>query len=161
MNGFIKRILVYIDGTESSYSAIQYAVCMAKLADAELTGIFVVNTRALNDLVKTNIFLETEQQEYLNDLNSDGERYLKLFRETAAEKEINVEVLQESGAVHQVIKGLVKSEGFDLLVIGELPRIRSRRDESANDAEKAMRYVECPVLIAKNEDMIQEMFEEL
>ena len=79
----IRRILVYIDGTEQAITAAQYAVLLAGSAKAELSALYVVNTRALDDLVRTRIFLQTEQQEYEHDLESDAERYLNHVRELA------------------------------------------------------------------------------
>ena len=64
MEGPIKKIMVYIDGTEQSITAAQYAICLSRAIGAELIALYVVNTRALSDLVKTHIFLEAEQKEY-------------------------------------------------------------------------------------------------
>jgi nucleotide-binding universal stress UspA family protein len=49
----------------------------------------------------------------------------------------------------------------DLLVIGELSRIRSRRDEFYDETERAMRSVPCSVLIVKDEDAVYDMYEAL
>ena len=49
----------------------------------------------------------------------------------------------------------------DLLVVGELSRIRSRRDEFYDEAERAMRNVSCSVLIVKDEDKVWEMYQSL
>ena len=52
-------------------------------------------------------------------------------------------------------------EEIDLLVIGELSRIRSRRDEFYDESERAMRTAGCSVLIVKDEDRVWEMYESL
>ena len=62
------------------------------------------------------------------------------------------------GSVHQEVVKVVKEEGVDLLVIGELSRIRSRRDEFYDENERAMRAVPCSVLIVKDEDNVWEHF---
>jgi nucleotide-binding universal stress UspA family protein len=51
-----KNILVYVDGTESSISAAMAAIVLAKRLDASLTAIYVVNTKALQELVNARIF---------------------------------------------------------------------------------------------------------
>jgi len=53
------------------------------------------------------------------------------------------------------------ADEVDLLVIGELSRIRSRRDEFYDEAERAMRNVGCSVLIVKDEDKVWEMYQSL
>ena len=82
----IRKILVYVDGTEQSITAAQYAIVLAKSLGAELFALYVVNTRALNELVKARIFLESEQEEYHRDLDEDAERYLNHVRDLARSK---------------------------------------------------------------------------
>jgi nucleotide-binding universal stress UspA family protein len=65
------------------------------------------------------------------------------------------------GNVHQEIINRVKDEKIDLLVIGELSHIRSRRDEFYDETERAMRTVSCSVLIVKDEDRVWEMYNAL
>ncbi|MHC4565785.1 MAG: universal stress protein, partial [Planctomycetota bacterium] len=37
--------MVYVDGTEQSVTAAQYAICLAAFSGAELIAYYVVNTR--------------------------------------------------------------------------------------------------------------------
>jgi nucleotide-binding universal stress UspA family protein len=157
----IRKIMVYVDGSEQSITAAQYAIVLARALDAELYALYVVDTRALNELVKSRIFLESEQEEYKRDLDGDATRYLNHVRELARRKGVPVTVDKSSGAVHVEIKAKAAELGVDLLVIGELSQIRSRRDELYNETERAMRTVPCPVLIAKGEDKIWDLYEAL
>lgn len=154
-----KHILVFIDGTEESVAAARYAVLLSLSTGAKLSALYVVNTRALDDLVKSRIFLQSEQQEYREDLQKDAERYLSHVRDLARQKGAAIEVIKTSGAVHTEIKKTVEEIKADLLVIGELARIRSRRDEFLNEAERAMRTVHCPVLVVKNTDEVWDIYE--
>jgi nucleotide-binding universal stress UspA family protein len=157
----MKKILVYIDGTEQSVTAAQFALCCAKHLEAELTALYVINTRALDDLLKARIFLKEEQLEYSRDLEADAERYLNHVRELARNKGIAIETLRATGTPNQEIVRVVKEGGFDLLVIGELSRIRSRRDEFYDETERAMRSVTCSVLIVKDEERVWNMYQAL
>ncbi len=65
------------------------------------------------------------------------------------------------GSVNKEIVNAVNEDEVDLLVIGELSRIRSRRDEFYDESERAMRAVTCSVLIVKDEDRVWEMYESL
>lgn len=161
MEGPIKRIMVYIDGTEQSVTAAQYAICLCRAVKAELTALYVINTRALSDLVKARIFLESEEMEYQRDLEADSERYLNHVREMARRKGLAIETVKTNGTVHVEIKNKVQELEIDTLILGELSRIRSRRDELYNEAERAMRSVSCSVVIVKDSDRIWEMFEAL
>lgn len=157
----IKRIMVYVDGSEQSITAAQYAVVLAKTLGAELHALYVVDTRALAELVKSRIFIDSEQEEYRRDLESDAERYLNHVRDLGRRKGVIVSVEKSSGAVNVEIKAKALERGVDLLVIGDIPQIRSRRDELYNETERAMRTVPFPVLLAKGEDKIWDLYEAL
>jgi len=157
----IEKIMVYIDGTEQSITAAQYALCLTRVTGAQLIALYVIDTKALDDLLKARIFLKEEQMEYERDLEDDSKRYLNHVRELAQQKGIRVETKSVMGSVYREIVREVKEEGIDLLIIGELSRIKSRRDEFYDQTERAMRAVRCSVLIVKNEDRVWELYESL
>jgi nucleotide-binding universal stress UspA family protein len=157
--GPVANILVYIDGTEESVTAAQYAVLLARSTGSRLTAVYIVNTRALSDLVRARIFLPEEQNEYQRDIEADADRYLRHVERLAAERGVDITCEKRSGNVHQELKTLVDELDADLLVIGELSKIRSRRDEIFNEAERAMRGVRCSVLIVKDPDRVWDLFE--
>ena len=157
----IKRIMVYVDGTEQSVTAARYAVCLASFSGAELIAHYVINTRAVEDLLRARIFLKDEQVEYEHDMEADAERYLNYVNELAVKKGVSVVKKRSRGNVHKEIVNAVSEDEVDLLVIGELSRIRSRRDEFYDETERAMRTVPCSVLIVKDEDRVWEMYESL
>ena len=161
MNRLIRKILVYIDGTEQSITAAQYAMCLSRSTGAQLTAFYVINTKALDELLKARIFLKEEQVEYGRDLEEDAQRYLNHVQELARSKGISVETRSAMGNPNREIVKIVRDEAFDLLVVGELSRIRSRRDEFFDETERAMRAVPCSVLIVKDEDRVWELFESL
>ncbi len=161
MSNPIKKIMVYVDGTEQSVTAAQYAICLASFTGAELIAYYVINTRAVEDLLKARIFLEDEQVEYEHDMEADAERYLNYINELAFKKGVSVIKKSSRGSVHREIVDSIEADDVDLLVIGELSRIRSRRDEFFDETERAMRAVSCSVLIVKDEDRVWEMYESL
>ncbi len=161
MSNPIKKIMVYVDGTEQSVTAAQYAICLASSSGAELIAHYVINTRAVEDLLKARIFLKDEQVEYEHDMEADAERYLNYINELANKKGVSVIKKRSRGNVHREIVDSVETDDVDLLVIGELSRIRSRRDEFFDETERAMRAVSCSVLIVKDEDRVWEMYESL
>jgi len=161
MADLISRILVYVDGTEESETAAEYAVCLARQSGAELTALYVVNTRALQDLVRARIFIESEQQEYARDMEEDADRYLKHTGELAAAKGVSLTPRKAEGSVLAEIKGAVRDLQIDTLVVGALSRIQSRRDELHNEVERAIRSVDCSVIIAKDEERIWSLYDKL
>ncbi len=56
MSQLVKKIMIFIDGTEQSVTAAQYAICLSAGTGAELIALYVVNTRAVDDEIFTEIF---------------------------------------------------------------------------------------------------------
>jgi nucleotide-binding universal stress UspA family protein len=161
MSDVISRILVYIDGTEESVTAAEYAVCLAKSCNAALYALYVVNTRALQELLRARIFIESEEQEYARDLEADAERYLNHATELASARDVPLIKRKVEGSVLTEIKKAVRELEIDTLVIGALSRVQSRRDELYNEVERAVRSVDCTVIIAKDEERIWSLYEDL
>lgn len=157
----IKKIMVYIDGTEQSITAAQYAICLASFSGAELIAHYVINTRAIEDLLKARIFLQDEQIEYEHDMEADAERYLNYVNELAVAKGVTITKKLSSGSVNKEIVNVIKDEDIDLLVVGELSHIRSRRDEFYDETERAVRLAPCSVFIVKDPDRVWELYESL
>ena len=115
----------------------------------------------MEDLLRARIFLQDEQAEYEHDMEADSERYLNYVDELASKKGLSIIKKQSRGSVHKEIVSTVEQEEIDLLIVGELSRIRSRRDEFYDETERAIRMVNCSVLIVKDEDKVWEMYESL
>ncbi|HAF85287.1 MAG TPA: universal stress protein, partial [Sphaerochaeta sp.] len=123
-----KDIVVYLDGSESSMTAAMYGIKMAVEHKANLTAVYVVNTKALSELVKAGIFVAIERDEYQRDLQADADRYLRHVTKLAAQVHLEIETVKLEGATHVVVKQLLKERHADLLVLGGITDIRSRRE---------------------------------
>jgi nucleotide-binding universal stress UspA family protein len=154
-----KDIVVYLDGSESSLTATMYAIKLAKENNAKLTAVYVVNTKALGELVKAGIFVAVERDEYQRDLQSDADRYLRHASKLALQKEVELDPVKLEGTVHVVVRSLLKERNADLLVLGGITDIRSRREELASDTDRLMRTAPCPVLVVRDDDDIWFEFE--
>jgi nucleotide-binding universal stress UspA family protein len=159
MAELVRRILVHLDGSEESLTASEYAILLAKTTGAELIASYVINTRALQDLVRSRIFLQAEEEEYSRDLEGDADRYLNHVSRVSEQKGVEVKLIKRSGNVHQELMKIIDEEGVDLLVIGELAHVRSRRDEFYDESERAMRSARCSVLIVKDADRVDDLFQ--
>jgi nucleotide-binding universal stress UspA family protein len=161
MDSLINRVLVYIDGSEESVTAARYAICLSKVINAEFMALSIVNKRALDDLVKSRIFLKSEEEEYTAHIERDADRHLQYIKHLALQKGVAVETIKKHGTPCFEIRDEIEKRKIDLLVIGELPSIHSRRDEFFNETERAMRSVHCSVLIVKDEERVGQLYDAL
>jgi nucleotide-binding universal stress UspA family protein len=161
MDGPIKKILVYIDGSIQSITAAQYSIALSAATRAELYALYVVNTRAISELVKARIFVSVEEEEYKRNLEEDAERYLSHVKTLASNKGVMVTTIRSNGTVNLEIKSKIDEYCIDLLVLGELSRIRSRRDEFYSETERVLRNVNCSVLIVKDVDRVCNLYDQI
>lgn len=81
-----QKVLILMNGSESSVHAVQYGILMSKLYHCTLKAVYVVDTATLKQLTLTKIFVIEESSEYESSLTADGNRYLGYAAELAAAK---------------------------------------------------------------------------
>ncbi|UCF04923.1 MAG: universal stress protein [bacterium] len=157
----LRKILIYIDGSESSILAAQFAISMAKQFSSELRVIYVVNENLLNELLKAKVFVQMEKMDYERDLEEDGKRYINYVTKLADRKGVKVETILRKGVVHEEVAHEVEEYDCDLLIQGELGEVLSLRDSFYEEGERILRKVKCPVMVVRGQDRIEKLFDEL
>lgn len=157
----IRNILVYLDGSDESITASMYAIVLAKSLGCKITALYVINEKILQDLLKAKIFIPSEELDYERDLEQDAKRYLNYFEELSTQKGLEIEKLVVRGEVSKEVIKKAEEMQADMLVLGELKVVRSRRDVFYDDNERILRAVKCPVLIVKDHDKVEKMYESL
>ena len=157
-----KSILVYLDGSEESMTAAMYAILLASSSKAKLHAVYVVNTKALGDLVRSRIFVDQERNEFLDDLKKDAGRHIRHTERLAASKDVPITAVSLEGSPHKEVISYMKRNDIDLLVLGAVNAIRSRRDELTSENDRMLRTSPCPVVVVRDAgDRIWEEFEEV
>jgi nucleotide-binding universal stress UspA family protein len=154
----IKKILLYVDGSEECITAAQYGIVLAKNTKAELTALYVVNVSLLEELVKARIFVKIEEMDYEHDLEQDGKRYLNYISELARSKGLEIKTELIKGVVNKEVIQKVEEWGADLLVMGELGPLLSRTDAFHDEAELVFRKAKCSVLVVKNASRVERIY---
>ena len=153
--------MVFVESTEASVLAAQYAIALAAVCGAEIIAIYVVDIKTLEDLLTAHIFVRMEEMDYERDLEEDGRRYLNHVRELAEAKGIRVTTFLEKGEVHSIVIEKVKELGADLLVMGELETPQSRRDFYFDESERIFREAKCPILVVKGDERVREFYDSI
>jgi nucleotide-binding universal stress UspA family protein len=161
MSNPLGKILLYVDGSESSITAAQMAISMAKVYGSILRVIYVVNENLLSELLKAKVFVQMEKMDYERDLEEDGKRYLNYIEKLAERKSLQVEIVLRKGVVHEEVAREAEDCMADLLVQGELGEVLSLRDSFYEEGERILRKVKCPVMVVRGRDRIERMFDDL
>ena len=155
------KILVYIEGSESSITAAQFAIAIAKKHGSQLRIIYVVNENLLTELLSARVFVQVEKMDYERDLEVSGKNHLNYIAKLAEKKGVKVETVLRKGIVHDEVQREIVAWDCDLLVQGELGEVLSLRDSHYEEGERILRKATCPVLVVRNKAKVERMYDEL
>jgi nucleotide-binding universal stress UspA family protein len=153
----IKSILVALDGSAHSASAREHALALARVYDARVVGMHVLDVRMfeLPPLVSSAYMVEssevsTRPMEILAGFRENGDRLLEEFREAASSSGVTLELRLEEGVPAQTIAEL--ADAHDLVVIGKRgAHARFGEDLVGSTAEEVARRSGSPVLLVERD----------
>lgn len=137
-----KRILIPTDGSEYTKAAISKGLELAKLMNAEVTAMYVVDQTSFinfpmdSTVVSVYSLLEKEGKEAVDYVRKEGEK-LGVKVET---------VVEEGSPVRKIVDA---SKNFDLIVMGTLGRTGFSKLLLGSVAERVVRYADCPVMVVR------------
>jgi nucleotide-binding universal stress UspA family protein len=140
----IKKILIPTDGSDYSLRAAEYGIGLAKMLDAEVTTVYVIDTVALDQLAKA-----TEREDVERELKTDGQRYMNYILGLAEKSGVKTASLLAKGRPFEQIVHSAKNLGIDLIVMGTYGRRGAERILIGSVAERVIEYSTCPVLVVK------------
>lgn len=144
-----KRILVPIDGSDTSRNGLNAAIHLAKGDDATLSLLHVVNEFPLMvEMASTTDFNAVREG-----MRQYGLQLLADTRMQATSQGLKVETLlidQREGRVSEAIVEQAKAEGCDLIVIGSHGRRGLSRLLLGSDAAGVLRQSAVPVLLVRD-----------
>lgn len=158
-----KRVLVYLDGNDNSYTAAQYAIYLAKKQGLEVFGVAVIKYGMLDELIHHHVLLPTEKEEYLNDLRKDAEKQERVFQRMANEKGVLAQTVIISGEsdTRKAVIDFIMEQNILFFVVGELPHLKSRTDLFYSEIEYLVYTVPCSVLIVKDPFRVEKLFDSI
>ena len=158
----IKNILVSLSvDINSSLVTAKYAIYIAKVFQAKLIAVYVIDKGTLQKLVKHRIFLDTEAMEYEKEIENEGKIFLDRFKHMAESKEVSFEGVEVKGVVHTEVINKIKETNADLLIMGELKEFLSLRDTFYNEGALIFYEAPCPVLVVKNKKYVELLYQSI
>jgi nucleotide-binding universal stress UspA family protein len=107
------NILVAMDGSEASPRALSQSVDLAKLCNAKLHTIYVVETGLFSSLP-----MEGSVEIMYSVLEKEGEEVMDRAKKYATEKSITVITHMKQGHAGSEILALAEEEKSDLIIVG-------------------------------------------
>jgi nucleotide-binding universal stress UspA family protein len=159
------KILVAIDGSETSMRAAEYAINLSKRENqqekqeeiaCELFGLTVIDLTKLPDsfLATTSVYQGTKE---LEEKRKEAQQWLDKVKTLAKEQNYDIRnlkpvIIEEiSSRVGHTIVNYAESKNIDLIVIGTRGRTGLRKMLLGSVASDVVTYANCPVLVVRHE----------
>lgn len=158
---FFKKIIVAINGRQSSIHAAMYAVMMARSYNLSLKFVYVVDTATIKYLTMNKLLISDEKMTFEERLYADGEHYLSYVKMLAGTKGVTAETELRSGGVFtEIIKAANEYEA-DLILLGgnlrEVGKPGIKKNVFSHDENEVLVNAKCPVLVVQKPD-IEKLF---
>lgn len=157
----MKSIITPLAGGPTSLITAKYAIYLAKLLHVKLTAIYVIDENAIQELLKSRVFVEIEAREYKIDMEQQSMLFMQRVKALAENKKVEFESLILRGEVHTEVTNKAKELGSDLLVMGDLKEVLSWKEAFHCEGERMFRESPCPVVVVKNPQEVEKLYKEL
>jgi len=140
----IQKILIPTDGSDYSMRAAEYGISIAKMLDAQIMVVYVIDDVVLDQISKV-----TEHEDVERELKQDGQRHINYVLGLAEKESVKATSLLAKGRPFDQIVHLAKEQNMDLIVMGTYGLKGAERILIGSDAERVIEYSPCPVLVVK------------
>ncbi|SFD64354.1 universal stress protein [Paracidovorax konjaci] len=143
-----KHILIPVDGSPTSMTAVTKAAGLAKAFGAQVTAVYVVDPYPFTGVGADFAY---GQSQYMNAATSEANTALDATRKALEEAGVAVTtVIGEGHAVHDGILRALETTGADLIVMGSHGRRGLEKLVLGSVTQRVLGVVHVPVLIVRN-----------
>ena len=136
------RILIPTDGSEYTKAAIEKGIHLAKLSNAKVTAMYVVDQTSF-----VNFPMDSTIVNVYSLLEKEGNDALEYVKAKGIEEGVDVTTKMDEGS--PVKKIVEASKDHDLVVMGTLGRTGMSKLLLGSVAERVVRHAHCPVLVVR------------
>jgi nucleotide-binding universal stress UspA family protein len=140
----IKLVMVPTDGSAHSIRAAEYALSIAKVHNAKILAVFVIDNFVIDQFSRVPARTNIEK-----DLTDSGQSYLNYIVNMAEKQGVAVESIITKGQPFEQILNLAKTHNADLIVMGTTGRRSTERILIGSVTQRVIEYSSCPVLVIK------------
>jgi nucleotide-binding universal stress UspA family protein len=143
----LQRILVPLDGSDSSFRAARYAINIAKMANAEIIFLHVVVNPPYVEYKSAGIMIAT----YLEEAKRHAEMWFMNAGDTASKEGVkfSVETILDVASAADSIVNYAERKKADLVVMGTHGRTGIKRFLLGSVASGVVTHAKCSVLVVR------------
>jgi len=141
-----QKIVLATDGSEYSANVVKYAIELAKISEAKIYAIYVVDTG-----IFTSIPMDVAWTNMYELLKQEGNVATNQVESEAMAANIEVESFTVEGHPAEEIIKLAEDKSADIIVMGTLGKSGLDRFLLGSVAEKVSRTSRIPVMIVRGE----------
>ena len=151
------RVLVAIDGSASSFHAIDYAISIAIKNSSELFVLYVIDAYGYFHLSSSIILAPTfGSEKYLEEkneaeklMNRIKEEFKLKVKDNTKFKELRTEVVEGVKSVAATIIEYAESEDVNLIIIGSRGKTKFKRLLLGSVSSNVLKNAHCAVLVIR------------
>jgi nucleotide-binding universal stress UspA family protein len=140
-------ILLVVDNSDHTVLAARRALELAAAQRCKVCAVALVDT--VGHLLKGNILVRDEMEEFEHDLAETSKHYLRLACSIAREGGVECEEVLMKGSWHQSILAKQREIKAGLVVVGGFTYSMVKRDLQARAKQMIIDDAPCPVLIVR------------
>jgi Universal stress protein UspA and related nucleotide-binding proteins len=155
-----QRVIVAVNGSESSIHAAMYGILMAKVYHCHLKVVYVVDTATIKQLTASKFLVQDESYATEAGLTSDGDRNLTYVTNLAKAKGVKIDAELRKGAVWSEIVTAADEYKADVILLGGRTHKETAtiiHDETSLENRSIIGSANCSVIVVK-EPYIEQLY---
>ena len=150
---FFKKIIVAVNGNESSIHTAMYAIMMARNYNISLKFVYVIDTATIKYLSMNKFIISEEKTEFEQQLKIDGENCINYVVHLAKSKGVTPEQEVRCGGVFTEIIKAAEEFDADLILLGgndqDVGKHGIKNSVLSRDQSEVLANSKCPVMIVQ------------
>jgi nucleotide-binding universal stress UspA family protein len=148
-NSQISRILIPIDGSESSMKAADYAIAIARKTGG-IDGAELIALNVIHSEIKY-VYMQNSVDGIIEDAKREAQKWFDKVQENADKNKVKLrrEVIINPKSIVGAIVDYAEDQNVDLIVVGSRGLSGFKKLLLGSIASGVVTYAHCPVLVAK------------
>lgn len=141
------KILVAVDGSESSMRAVDVAISLATTYDSALTALYVIHVPFGDSLYPRSMW----HKEFMEEIDEETQEWFEDIQKRGKESGIEIEskMTETNKSIPSEIARYANEEKTELIVVGSKGKSELEKMFLGSVAAGVLAYASCPVLVVR------------